>query len=141
MKQKNSQVVATDANGNVYSDVIYVCCSENKNVSYTYHSKSKQFNSSELNDRYKIAVDYSVISAQIKNLTGRILTIIDASISDREQRKAIKDLIRNEMIDEFEFYSNLVYPYLTNEYVEKNVLSNEDSVIIEPPSNEEILGA
>jgi len=32
---------------------------------------------------------------------GQILTIIDASISDREQRKAIKDLIKNSLYDNY----------------------------------------
>lgn len=35
---------------------------------------------------------------------GRVLTIIDASISDTEQRKAIKDLVQNE------WWSNSVRP-------------------------------
>lgn len=31
----------------------------------------------------------------LRTLEGRLLTITDASFSDREQRKAVKDLIRN----------------------------------------------
>ena len=35
-----------------------------------------------------------------KNLEGKILTIIDASISDHEQRKAMKDLVRKSIWEE-----------------------------------------
>ena len=30
-----------------------------------------------------------------KNLLGRVLTIVDASFTDQEQRKAVKDLVKN----------------------------------------------
>jgi hypothetical protein len=33
----------------------------------------------------------------IRNLDGRLLTIIDASFSDREQRRAVKNLVRNAL--------------------------------------------
>lgn len=36
------------------------------------------------------------INAEERFKLGRVLTIIDASISDPEQRKAIKDLVNNE---------------------------------------------
>lgn len=38
---------------------------------------------------------YYYVEAQIKNLTGKILTVVEASISDPEQRKALKDVMRN----------------------------------------------
>ena len=41
------------------------------------------------------------ISTQVKFLLGKVLTIIDASISDKAQNKAIKDLIKDR------FYSQL----------------------------------
>lgn len=37
---------------------------------------------------------------RVRYLQGRMLTIIDASISDKDQRKAIKDLIRQIMTEE-----------------------------------------
>ena len=37
---------------------------------------------------------YDVISSHKSSLLGRILTIVDASARDEEQRKAIKDLVR-----------------------------------------------
>lgn len=39
-------------------------------------------------------VMYMLFSRAIQELEGKILTVIDASISDPVQRKAIKDLVR-----------------------------------------------
>lgn len=41
---------------------------------------------------------YPTIQAQLKFLMGRVLTIIDASYKqqEQEQRKAVKDLVKNE---------------------------------------------
>lgn len=42
----------------------------------------------------------SQIGEMKRFLEGRILTIVDASVSDREQRKAIKDLVRESIWSE-----------------------------------------
>lgn len=39
----------------------------------------------------------SVLTAQLRFMLGRLLTIVDASISNPEQNKAIKDLITKEV--------------------------------------------
>ena len=39
-------------------------------------------------------LSFSAISAQLGFLKGEVLTIADATFSDKEQRKAFKDLIR-----------------------------------------------
>ena len=41
-------------------------------------------------------LNYSAIASQMGFLKGKILTIIDASVEDRQRNKALKDLIRNE---------------------------------------------
>lgn len=51
-------------------------------------------------DRGTSAFSYEFISAEIRKLTGQVLTVIDASISDERQLKAVKDLIRNHFADE-----------------------------------------
>ena len=48
-------------------------------------------------------VSYSGIEANTRELAGKILTIIDASISDERQNKSIKDLIKKE-IRQYLFY-------------------------------------
>ncbi len=50
----------------------------------------------------------SSVSSQIRFLAGRILTIIDASIHEEKQNKAIKDLIRNEVADTLSHITTLV---------------------------------
>lgn len=62
------------------------------------------------------------------NFLGRVLTIIDASISDQEQRKGIKDLIKNE------FYRNLDF----NQYCKDTLYSFfEDNAPEMLPKDEE----
>ena len=45
------------------------------------------------------ALSQGFVQNIISNLTGKILTIIDASIVDERQNKSIKDLIRNVIVD------------------------------------------
>jgi hypothetical protein len=40
------------------------------------------------------------VANRVNYLQGRILTVIDASISDKDQKKAIKDLIKGIMYEE-----------------------------------------
>jgi hypothetical protein len=42
-------------------------------------------------------VNMNDVGEHVSRLAGRILTIIDASISDRQQNKAMKDLIKQEV--------------------------------------------
>jgi hypothetical protein len=53
--------------------------------------------------------DYAFIQARLKGLTGKVLTIIDASIPEGKQNKCIKDLIREVFINEFADVSELLY--------------------------------
>jgi hypothetical protein len=52
--------------------------------------------------------DYSFIQNEFRNMLGKVLTIIDASIVDPKQNKAIKDIIRNEFIDEYVHLGNMM---------------------------------
>jgi hypothetical protein len=47
-------------------------------------------------ERFPIALLYPFVYENIQNLEGKILTIIDATHTDPEQRKCLKDLVRNE---------------------------------------------
>ncbi|MFA5696337.1 MAG: hypothetical protein WC917_02725 [Bacilli bacterium] len=40
-------------------------------------------------------LNYFQVESQIKFLQGKVLTVIDASYSDKEQRKAVKDLVKS----------------------------------------------
>lgn len=37
-----------------------------------------------------------MIDSQLRFLEGKVLTVVDAAFSDREQRKAVKDLTRQQ---------------------------------------------
>lgn len=52
---------------------------------------------------------YSVIEQTLKSLTGRVLTVIDASIPEGKQNKSIKDLIRKEFMHEFIDIGDLLF--------------------------------
>jgi len=54
-------------------------------------------------------VTYSFIEKGLQSLTGRILTIIDASVPSGTQNKCIKDLIRKEFLNEFEKTADLIF--------------------------------
>lgn len=45
----------------------------------------------------EIEVLLAVDSSDINNLVGRMLTVVDASISDQEQRKALKDIVKQNV--------------------------------------------
>ena len=115
--------------------LIYICANTEKGrdtVEYSYHTQDEEVKVKNVTMSDKVTFDYSVVSQAIKNLTGRILTIVDASYTDPVQRKAVKDLVRKEMIEEFEFYSSLCFPNLeVPEFDEKDNIG--------PVSYEEIL--
>ena len=50
----------------------------------------------KLNSSLKV-VHYEYFEEQLRVLSGKILTIIDASISDKQQNKCVKDLIKSEV--------------------------------------------
>ena|SRR4028118_433642 len=39
---------------------------------------------------------YQIFETQLNFLMGKVLTVVDASYSDREQRKAVKDLMKQQ---------------------------------------------
>ena len=53
--------------------------------------------------------DYRFIEVNLKGLSGRILTIVDASIPEGKQNKCVKDLVRKEFLNEFSKIADLLY--------------------------------
>lgn len=45
--------------------------------------------------------DYTFIQQTLKRMLGKVLTVVDAAIPDGRQNKSVKDIIRNEFIDEY----------------------------------------
>ena len=50
---------------------------------------------------YSEKIHYQQIEWELGNLVGRVLTIIDSSITDSIQRKAMKDLVKSAFGDTF----------------------------------------
>ena len=71
----------------------------------------------EFNINYKI-VHYNYFEQEYRLLSGKILTIIDASIADKQQNKCVKDLIKSEFYrrinDLQNFYFNGVSGHTVN---------------------------
>lgn len=57
----------------------------------------------------EVTIAESAVQAQIGFLMGKVLTIVEASYSDKEQRKAVKDLIRAAFQDRTIYIHGLVY--------------------------------
>jgi len=55
------------------------------------------------------ALSHSFLLDTLRKVMGKTLTVIDSSITDRQQNKAIKDLIRNIISDEIEFSSGFAF--------------------------------
>lgn len=54
-------------------------------------------------------LDYNAIEAQIKFLQGKVLTVIDASMADSRQNKAIKDLINSKFSEQLNWMYELCH--------------------------------
>lgn len=82
-------------------------------------------------------VDFQFIQANLRSLTGRILTIIDASLPEGKQNKCVKDLIRGEFMHEFEALGDLMFD---KQRIERAILGSVGSTP-EVVSAKEVLGA
>lgn len=53
-------------------------------------------------------VDHAFVMEQLRKIVGKTLTIIDASVVDKRQNKAMKDLVRNVVSDEMEHLAEML---------------------------------
>lgn len=72
--------------------------------------------------------DYDFVRQNSEMMLGKVLTVIDASVIDGKQNKAVKDIIKNE------FYEN--YSYLCEAMIGRKVVGemsnlSDDLVIIQ----------
>ncbi|MFA5072013.1 MAG: hypothetical protein WC511_06720 [Candidatus Pacearchaeota archaeon] len=74
---------------------------------------------------------YDFIQQRLKSISGRVLTIVDASIPEGKQNKCVKDLIRKEFVDEFISLSEMMIDLGEVEMSEVSV----------PICNKDILGS
>jgi len=67
------------------------------------------YKSGGLADPGKPKISLTDVGSVLSKLEGKILTIIDASFSVKEQNEAVKSLIRNSVWDEFDIVRNWYY--------------------------------
>ncbi len=90
----------------------------------------------------EVAISHGFIMDSFRKIMGRTLTIIDASIVDKQQNKAMKDLLRAVFSDEMEFVADMVFDQkemseMANEAYEEALKNGED---LTPVTIEEALG-
>jgi hypothetical protein len=67
---------------------------------------------------------YSYIHEKLKDLTGKILTIIDASMPESKQSKCVKDLIRKEFMTIFRVTTEDLADVENNNYRANTAIEN-----------------
>lgn len=55
------------------------------------------------------ALSHSFVMDSFRKIMGRTLTIIDASISEKQQNKAMKDLVRSIFSEEMDFAAEMAF--------------------------------
>lgn len=65
----------------------------------------------QIEEKHNDCLRYEYIESQVKNLQGKVLTVIDAVFSEGEQRKAVKDLINSKFSEQLDWISELSRGY------------------------------
>lgn len=87
--------------------------------------------------------DHSFVMDELRKVAGRVLTVIDAVIPSQPQNKAVKDMIRGIIVDEYEFIANIL---LDQEAIQEEANASYEEAfkngdIIEDVSLEDVIGA
>jgi hypothetical protein len=84
--------------------------------------------------------DHTFVLEVLKRISGQMLTLVEASISDKEQRKALKDVVKGFFSEEMNHVSELMY---SKEYMEELCQYAEENAPedLEPVDVEEIIRA
>ena len=81
-------------------------------------------------------VTYQFVQQRMNKLLGQVLTIIDASIGEKIQNKAVKDIIKNTFIDEYVELTDMLYDKKGLREAEENASDKEITEV----STDEALG-
>lgn len=76
------------------------------------------------------ALSHSFLMDTLRKVMGRTLTVIDASVHEKTQNKAIKDIIRTIFSDEIEFSSQMAF--------DQNILTEMANKHFEGVSDEDL---
>ena len=91
------------------------------------------------------ALSHSFLMDTLRKVMGKTLTIIDASVMDKNQNKAIKDLLRNVFSDEMAFSAELAFDQdvitkFANKSFQKMSNEEQEEILKSSVSIEEALG-
>jgi hypothetical protein len=64
---------------------------------------------SEVSPEPELTIGINIFHIQVGFLEGKILTIVDASFSDLEQRNAVKDLVKKMFREQRRHVDSIVY--------------------------------
>ena len=78
-----------------------------KKESGNYSFPANDISKSKISEHFLLA-DIFFIQKKLKTLTGKILTLVDATISDKQQNKAFKDIVKKEFMEELTFITEIM---------------------------------
>jgi hypothetical protein len=86
----------------------------------------------EAEEKDTLALRYSFIDLQLRSLLGRVLTFVDASYHDEEQRRAAKDVMKDIFGKTHSWIREVCFTDLSNKkvYGEYGKPFPEDTIII-----------
>jgi predicted kinase len=58
----------------------------------------------------EVLLPYEIIETQLSFLKGKVLTVIDASLTDERQVKAVKDLVKNAFNEQITVIGQFCFP-------------------------------
>lgn len=70
---------------------------------------SNKFSANPIPINEQSSLDFEAIRSQVKFLQGKVLTVVDASIAELSQRKAVKDLINQAFSEQLTWISQLCF--------------------------------
>ncbi len=86
------------------------------------------------------ALSHSFLMDSFRKIMGRTLTLIDASIHDKQQNKAMKDIVRNIFSDEMEFAAQFAFDQEKLDKMANASYEEADPADIKSVTIEEALG-
>ncbi len=91
-----------------------------KQEEYAYNMSEEEMREAGLDE--KNLFSFMFAKENIQHLEGRMLTIIDAVIADKEQRKSVKDLVRNEFGNKYDWLWEAAYMVNVNTDYEHSII-------------------
>lgn len=90
----------------------------------------------------QVSLDESAVQHYIKNLTGKIFTMLDASVVNDRQLKSMKDIVRNAVADTYGDILSACWDNSVNDYCNDIVrdMTDEEFAKLGTATIEEVVG-